>query len=52
MWLDWQAAGLRGDAFALVWESGDLIALNRALIKFMTQQAVSVSPVISLLCNC
>ena len=42
LWKDWQAAGIKGDAFALVWESADLLALNSALAKFMTQQAVSV----------
>lgn len=40
---DWQSAGIKGDAFSLVWESADLIALHGALTKFMTQQAVSVS---------
>ena len=34
--------GIKGDAFALIWESTDLLALNRALASFMTQQAISV----------
>lgn len=45
----WQESGLIGEAFALVWESADLLALNQAISKFMTQQAASVSHLSGLL---